>query len=51
MENIFNVITIPNNYFFNVNLEWDLLNYLDNNLYDETVRWNLRNTLTINANG
>ena len=51
MENIFEKINLRYNYFFNVNLEWDLLNYLDNNLYDETVRWNLRNTLTINANG
>jgi hypothetical protein len=56
MENIFNKITIPNNYFnsFYPNiLDDDILNYLDDNLHDENnkLRWDLRNALTINANG
>jgi hypothetical protein len=54
MENIFNVITIPNNYFFNVNLEWDLLKYLNDNLKHENniiLTWELYTALTINANG
>jgi hypothetical protein len=47
MENIFNVITIQNKYFFDVNLELNLKNGLTTN----TLTRDLRNALTTNANG
>jgi hypothetical protein len=52
MVNIFINLIIPT-YFFNLslNITHDLWCYLYDNLYDETLRWNLRNALTINANG
>jgi hypothetical protein len=60
MKNIFNVITIQNNYFFDVNLELNLKNGLTTNtlrrnlknaLTTNTLTRDLRNALTTNANG
>jgi hypothetical protein len=54
MKNIFNNLTIPNNYFFKLSLDitHDLCDYLDDNLEDENYiifRWNLKNALTTNT--
>jgi hypothetical protein len=53
MVNIFEKINLQYNYFFNLNLGWDLFYYLYDNLENEndTLRRNLENTLTNNANG
>ena len=54
MENIFNKIRIPSDYLFDINLEWDLFKYLDENLDKENailLGWDLEITLKINANG
>jgi hypothetical protein len=58
MNNIFNENIIPTStYFFNSSyslISNDLWYYLTDNLFVEnnnTFRWNLRNALTINANG
>jgi hypothetical protein len=54
MENIFNKIRIPSDYLFDINLEWDLFKYLDENLDKENVillGWDLETELKINANG
>ena len=57
MENIFNNLIIPNYYYFNnklLNITNDLYSYLYDNLNNENIdilRWDLQNTLTINANG
>ena len=55
MVNIFNNLTIPNNYFFNfsLNITHDLHSYLDDNLEDENniiLTWDLDTALTINVN-
>jgi hypothetical protein len=51
MVNIFNNLTIPNNYFFklSLNITHDLFDYLYDNLYheNENLTWDLTN----NANG
>jgi hypothetical protein len=54
MENIFNKIRIPSDYLFDINLEWDLFKYLDENLDKENVILlgsDLETELKINANG
>jgi hypothetical protein len=54
MENKFNNHTIPSDYInYSINIAHDLFNYICNNLHDENnkLRWDLRNALTINANG
>ena len=54
MENIFNELIIPMDDFFNLNIKYDLLNYLGDNLQKEnyvTFSWDLRNALKNNANG
>ena len=46
MENIFNKIRIPSDYLFDINLEWDLFKYLDENLDKENailLDWDLKN--------
>jgi hypothetical protein len=57
MKNIFNNLTIPNNYFFklSLNITHDLFDYLYDNLYhenenDNILKWDLENTLTIHFN-
>jgi hypothetical protein len=53
MENIFNEIIIPINYFY-FYIKTDLHCYLLNNLYEENndiLKWDLKNALTTNANG
>jgi hypothetical protein len=52
MENIFEKINLQYNYFFNLNLGWDLFYYLYDNLENEndTLKWDLRHALTTNAN-
>jgi hypothetical protein len=54
MVNIFEKITIPTYFFDSISITTDLLNYLYDNLENENYnlfRWDLRNALTINANG
>jgi hypothetical protein len=53
--NIFNNLTIPNNYFYKLsfNIKYDLLFYLYDNLKNENndiLRWDLQIALKINAN-
>jgi hypothetical protein len=55
MVNIFNNLIILSHYFNDISfvMSGDLLNYLFDNLEIENYnifRWDLRNTLTINAN-
>ena len=56
MDNIFNNLTIPSDYFnsFYHLITFDLLFYLNNNLQKEnyqTFSWDLKTALKINANG
>jgi hypothetical protein len=53
MVNIFEKLITTSDYFSNLNLGWDLFYYLYDNLENEndTLRRNLENTLTNNANG
>ena len=54
MVNIFNEDGIPTYFFDSISITTDLLNYLYDNLENENYnlfRWDLRNALTINANG
>jgi hypothetical protein len=53
MENIFNKLIISMDDFFILNIEWDLYNYISNNLDKQnyqTFCWDLKNALTNNAN-
>jgi hypothetical protein len=56
MNNIFEKQAIPKHYFNNLlktNFEWNLLNYLNDNLKRENniiLTWELDTALTINAN-
>jgi hypothetical protein len=57
MENTFEILNLQYkcfNIFFKTNVEWDLLNYLYNNLKKEnfnTLKWDLKTALTTNASG
>jgi hypothetical protein len=54
MENIFKKIRITNYFFDSISISDDLFNYIFDNLKNENnniLRWDLRNTLTTNANG
>jgi hypothetical protein len=51
MENIFKKIRITNYFFDSISISDDLFNYIFDNLYiEDTLRWDLRNALTNNAN-
>ena len=53
MENIFNKLIISMDDFFILNIEWDLFNYISNNLDKQnyqTFCWDLSIALTTNAN-
>jgi hypothetical protein len=54
MKNIFKKIRITNYFFDSISISDDLFNYIFDNLKNENnniLRWDLRNTLTTNANG
>ena len=54
MVNIFKKIRITNYFFDSISISDDLFNYIFDNLKNENnniLRWDLRNALTINANG
>ena len=53
MKNIFNKLIISMDDFFILNIEWDLYNYISDNLYIEihTLSQDLSIALKTNANG